>query len=122
MIRLALQMLGISVLVSGCDPAYGPKIGNDYGSGIELMITYADGEMATAIWPACARGFIGKPGTDIVRLSIAKSGQLQREFNADEIRVISARENSAPGYATWNIGPVGTSLITNEKDDPCFQR
>ena len=86
------------------------------------MITYANGETVRAIWPACARGFIGKPGTDIVRLSIAKSGQLQREFDADEIRVISERENAAAGYATWNIGPVGASLVTNEKDDPCFQR
>jgi hypothetical protein len=40
---------GTSALLYGCDTLYGSAVGNDCGSGIELMITYANGETARPV-------------------------------------------------------------------------
>ena len=121
MMRFRIAAPAFSILLCGCDtPFYGPHIENGFGRPIELTITSADGTTDRAFWPTCAQGYIGKPGSDALKLVITTDGRFQRELGEDEIREIAAKEDAERGYAVWKIGPLGATLITDEKADPCY--
>ena len=122
MIRFGFAMSAVSILLFGCDTFDGPVIGNGFGTGIQVTITYADGTTGRGYWPTCARGFIGKPGSDPLKLVITRGSRFLHELDEDEIREITKKEDAERGYAVWNIGPLGATLITDQKADPCYGR
>ena len=119
MIRIGFSILTTAVLLSACDFVYGPKFINSYGTALSMTVFYADGEMATEIWPACVPTFIGKQGAKIARVSIEKDGKPIRQFTADEIRAMLEKENHASGFPGWNVGPDTVLLNLNATKKPC---
>jgi len=119
MIRSALATLAASVLLYGCDTFYGPIVTNAYRTDVDLIITYATGEMSRVIWPACSTGFVGRSDTTVESLSIEKNGRQLRLISADEVRSMLEKEKNQPGSHAWNVGPNRVSLSTSQEDSPC---
>jgi len=115
--RNRLSVLGM-ISLCACDPAYGPRLINSYGTAVAVTVTYSNGEMTTTIWPACLNPFIGKPGVQVNKVSFEKDGKVLREFDADEIHRMLQKENATPGYFAWNIGPADPPLL-DETKMPC---
>jgi hypothetical protein len=113
-----ISILGATALLCACDPAYGPRLINSYGTAVTVTVAYSNGEMTTTIWPACLNPFIGKPGVQVDKVSFEKDGKVLREFDADEIHRMVEKENATPGYFAWSVGPERSSLV-DEAKMPC---
>jgi hypothetical protein len=92
-----ISILGATALLCACDPAYGPRLINSYGTAVTVTVAYSNGEMTTTIWPACLNPFIGKPGVQVDKVSFEKDGKVLREFDADEIDRMVEKEKRHAG-------------------------
>lgn len=121
MVNVGLLVLVSLLILSGCDPFYGPKIRNSYGFDVEVTIVYSNGESLTANWPPCRTAFVGRRALELERVSIAKDGAVIREFTVEEIRDLVRKEEQINGYSAWSISEDGVSLTTGQSDERCIE-
>jgi hypothetical protein len=118
----AWKKLYVTLLVlSGCDPFYGPILRNSYGFDVEVTVSYADGESMTTTWPSCRTSYIGKNKIGIEKVSVARGGITIREITSQEIRDFVTREENGGGNSAWSVGERGISKFSVSSDKTCVE-
>ena len=119
MVVRRLGVICLVLFVSACDHFfYGPTITNAFGTGIEAVVSYSDGQVSRISWLACERVSMGKPNAEILKVSFEKDGKVLRQLGDSEIRGMLAKEDEW-GYRAWTADANGMMLITSAKFDPC---
>lgn len=118
-IRQLLLLFVPIIVLTGCDPFYGPTLSNGFGSEVDMTVVYSDGLVSRTTWPPCRTTLIGRKGQEVVRLSVEKDGNMLLNLSANEIQDMVKKELGAHDVARWSIGPRGIKLDVGKYGNDC---
>jgi hypothetical protein len=83
---------------------------NAYDGPITVSVYFSDGRATTYAWQRCDAALLGSEAEEIAKVVIERNGAVVRQFDADEIRKMLAREKAAKGEPVWRLSNEGVTL------------